>query len=326
MVFVHGIPTDHRAWEAQLAALSSEFRTVTYSRRYAYPNVRNGDLSDSTIENNASDLAGLIQQLNLDPVHLVGHSYGGFIAAYLAARQPVLLRSLTLVEPAIASLLLRDPKSRAQAFGLLLRHPRVALSAARFLRTSNDPALEALRANDPIAAVRYNLDGVEDRAGVLGQLPEPIQRMMLDNGKTIQETATPYPNVSREVLAGIQVPTLMVHGQTSALWLRAIAEMAGASIPGCQTVTIPDSGHYPHFQNSAAFNRAVSQFLHRVAAQPWYSILPATRVGERGHFPESGGGHSPGGRVFLQYRQCASVSPARGPHSLCTMSCSGSSA
>jgi non-heme chloroperoxidase len=268
VVFVHGIPTDYRAWDAQTSALAGEFRTVTYSRRYAYPNTRSGDVRDSTVENNAADLGELIKRLNLDPVHLVGHSYGGFIASYLATREPGLFRSLTLVEPAIASLLLRDPKKREQAIALLFRHPRVALSAARFLRDSNLPALEALRRNDAIAAVRYNLNGVEDRADVLAHLPDPIQKMMLDNARTIQETDTPYPNVSREALREIRIPTLMIHGETSARWLRAIAEIAGAAIPGCRTVTIPSSGHYPHVQNPGAFNSTLIDFLRRSPSAP----------------------------------------------------------
>ena len=267
IVFVHGIPTDYRAWEAQTSALSGGFRTITYSRRYAYPNARTGDLLDSTVENNSSDLAGLIGKLGLAPVHLVGHSYGGFVAAYLATRRPELLRSLTLVEPAIASVLLRDPKSRSDALRLLLTHPRVALSASRFLRQSNAPALEALQRNDIVRAVRYNLDGIESSSGVLDRLPEPIQKMMLDNGRTIKETDTPFPRVTRVELRALRVATLMIHGETSALWLRAIAEMAGASIPGCEKVTIPGSGHFPHFQNPNAFNAALQRFLQRFSGK-----------------------------------------------------------
>ncbi len=265
VLFVHGIPTDYRAWAAQTTGLSGEFRTITYSRRYAYPNARTGDLSDSTVENNAKDLAGLIAKLGLAPVHLVGHSYGGFAAAFLATRQPDLLRSLTLVEPAIASLLVRNPKSRGEAFGLLLRHPRVALSVARFLRRSNGPALDALVRNDIPAAVRFNLDGIEDRAGALERLPEPTRQMMLDNGRTVKETDTPYPALLSGELNRLRVPTLMVHGESSALWLRAIAGMAGAAIPGCETVMIPGSGHFPHLQRPAAFNATLLQFLHRVS-------------------------------------------------------------
>jgi non-heme chloroperoxidase len=265
VVFVHGIPTDYRVWEGQTSALSGGFRTITYSRRYAYPNSRDGDLLDSTIENNAADLAGLITKLGLAPAHVVGHSYGGFIAAYLATRQPELLRSLTLVEPAIASLLLRNPKSRTEAFGLLLRHPRIALSASRFLRQSNRPALEALHRNDLPGAVRLTLDGVEDRKDVLEQLPEHVQKMMLDNGRTVKETDTPYPVVSLSGLRNLRIDALMIHGTTSALWLRAISRMAGASIPGCETVAIPNSGHYPHVQNPTAFNTKLLQFLQRVS-------------------------------------------------------------
>jgi len=103
---------------------------------------------------------------------------------------------------------------------------------------------------------------------VLDRLPPPVRQMMLDNGRTVRETDTPFPVVSRAELGRLRLPTLMVHGQTGALWLRAIAEMGGAAIPGCETVTIPGSGHYPHFQNPAAFNAALARFLQRVDGTP----------------------------------------------------------
>jgi non-heme chloroperoxidase len=264
VVLVHGIPTDLRAWDAQVESLAPRFRIIRYSRRYARPNARSGDLSDSTIENNARDLSGVISQLGPPPVHLVGHSYGGFVAAYLASHEPKLLRSLTLVEPAIASLLLKDPKSRGEALSLLFRHPRVALSASRFLRTSNDPALAALQRNDLEGAVRFNVDGVEDRHGAYDGFPDEIRQMVLDNARTVKETGLPYPALSREDLGRVRVPTLMVHGETSVFWLRAVARMAAAAIPGCETVMIPSSGHYPHFENRAAFNSAIERFLTRI--------------------------------------------------------------
>jgi len=84
LLFVHGIPTDYRAWGSQLDAFSDNYRVIAYSRRYAQPNKREGDLLDSTIENNTTDLVGFIKKLGIAPVHLVGHSYGGFIASYCA--------------------------------------------------------------------------------------------------------------------------------------------------------------------------------------------------------------------------------------------------
>lgn len=264
LLFVHGIPTDYRAWDAQVANFSGEFRTVTYSRRYAAPNQRTGDVTDSTVENNAADLAGLIAACGLAPVHLVGHSYGGFVAAYLACRQPDLLRSLTLVEPAIASLLLRNPNSGAEKLGLLFRRPKVALAAQRYLRDSQGPALDALRRNDPAAAVRLNLDGIEDRKGAFELLPPAVRTMVLDNARTIRETDLPYPPLGRSELTKVRTPTLLVHGATSALWLRTIAQEAGAAIPGASVVVVPGTGHFPHLQNPTGFNAALGAFLARV--------------------------------------------------------------
>ena len=84
VVFVHGTVCDCRAWFAQTDVLSSDFRAIAYSRRYALPNDRKGNVMDSTVQNNTADLEALIRGLGLEKVHLVGHSYGGFIAAFFA--------------------------------------------------------------------------------------------------------------------------------------------------------------------------------------------------------------------------------------------------
>jgi pimeloyl-ACP methyl ester carboxylesterase len=81
LIFIHGIPTDYRAWDAQLEPFSRKYDVIAYSRRLARPNQNTEEYAKSTIENNSADLIGLIQNLGLSPVHLVGHSYGGFIAA-----------------------------------------------------------------------------------------------------------------------------------------------------------------------------------------------------------------------------------------------------
>jgi len=99
VLFVHGIPTDYRAWNAQVPEFAKSHRAIAVSRRYASPNKRKGDLSDSTVGNNAADMKSLIERLGIAPVNLVGHSYGGFATAFLAADHPDLVRSLVLVEP-----------------------------------------------------------------------------------------------------------------------------------------------------------------------------------------------------------------------------------
>jgi non-heme chloroperoxidase len=122
ILFSHGIHADYRAWSGQVDAFSKNRTVVTYSRRYAAPNKRDGDVKDSTVENNAVDLMSLIDALGIAPVHLVGHSYGGFVSACVAADHPDLVRTLVLVEPAIATLLVGNPSSPGEMLSPPAQH------------------------------------------------------------------------------------------------------------------------------------------------------------------------------------------------------------
>src|SRR6476619_8433235 len=86
VVLVHGTLEDYRTWDGQLAAFSKGCRLISYSRRYHYPNEWKKDATDFSVNIHARDLAAFIEELKLPPpVHLIGHSYGAFIA-FLVAR------------------------------------------------------------------------------------------------------------------------------------------------------------------------------------------------------------------------------------------------
>jgi non-heme chloroperoxidase len=264
VVFCHGIPTDYRAWSAQVEALSKGYATITYSRRYATPNHRDGDVTDSTIGNNAADLKGLIEQLGVGPVHLVGHSYGGFVAAYLAADHPDLVRTLVLVEPAIATLLVEDPNSSGQMLSLLLRSPSVALSARRFQSGALAPGLKALDSGHGDEAIQLTVDGLQNRQGAFASMPDSAKKMMLDNARTLAEQRTKLPPFKANA-GKISCRTLVINGGESALWLRRIGELVGRSVPHCEALTIAGSGHFPHFENPSEFNSNVLSFISKRA-------------------------------------------------------------
>ncbi len=262
VVFSHGIPTDYRAWSAQMEVFSKSYRAISYSRRYAALNKREGDLTDSTIGNNAADLKGFIEKLGIGPVHLIGHSYGGYVAAFLAADHPDLVRSLVLVEPAISTLLVEDASSRVQMVSLLLRSPSVALSARRFQTDSLHPSLKALDAGEAERAVELNVDGVQDKRGAFTSMPEVVKRMMVENARTIGELRTKFPPFKPHV-GKIACKTLVINGEESPLWLRRIGELVSASVPHGEAVRVTHARHFPHLENASEFNERVLGFLSR---------------------------------------------------------------
>jgi len=262
VVFSHGIPTDYRAWTAQVDEFSKSCSTVTYSRRYAAPNQRQGDVSDSTVAANAADLKGLIEKLGIAPVHLVGHSYGGFVAAYLSADHPDLVRTLVLVEPAIATLLLEDPNSSGQMFTLLISNPGVALSARRFQAGSLVPALKALDAGQTKKAVQLNVDGIQNRVGAFSELPDSVREMMLDNARTIAELRTRLPPFKAQA-GKISCRTLVINGQHTAVWLQRIGQLVARSVPHAEAITVSASRHFPHLENPSEFNAEALKFISK---------------------------------------------------------------
>jgi len=66
LVFVHGTINDYRRWQFQMEPFSRKYLTISYSRRFAYPNKWIGNIvSDSTIDGNATDLAEIIKNYAL---------------------------------------------------------------------------------------------------------------------------------------------------------------------------------------------------------------------------------------------------------------------
>jgi non-heme chloroperoxidase len=263
-VFVHGIPTDLRAWNGQVNYFSKSYRVISYSRRHAQPNTNPGSPSESTIENNAGDLEELIRKITSPPVNLIGHSYGGFVSAYLAANHPDLVKKLVLIEPGISTMLIQNPQSRTQMISLLLKSPSVAFAAGRYLRRYYNPLLDAYRRGDLDTALRFFLDGLMNRTDALRQLSEGVQTMVKENAKTIGEVEAKLPPFTEKDAARISAPTLLINGAEGTKIFLAINQELMKSIPGGEHVSIPRSSHFPHFENSDKFNELVFEFLGRI--------------------------------------------------------------
>lgn len=266
VVFVHGIPTDFRAWSNQLDSLSQDFRAISISRRHAYPN-RNDEfnVTDSTVSANSEDLVSFISSLGLERPHLVGHSYGGFISLFTAWKNPDLFRSLVLIEPAVPSVLVKNEKSSFQLLIFLLSNFSAAMSARRFQTGNLKLALASFEKGDLDKAVRYFYEGIREVPGSFEKLPEQIRKMMLENGKTVGELETEFPVFAKEDARTLKLPVMLIKAQNSPKWLRAIVDTLQKNIPNAQTVDVSNSCHFPHFENPSEFNSSLLSFLKKSA-------------------------------------------------------------
>jgi pimeloyl-ACP methyl ester carboxylesterase len=248
IVFLHGFLGSHLVWREQLSGvLADEYRLIAID-------LRGHGASDKPLQPEAytssvvwaEDVAAVIREHDLDRPVLVGWSYGGYIIAdYLRAFGSEEIGGLVFV-----SAVTKAGTEEAQAvlqdellgiFGGLLS-PDVGTSIA------STRAFLPLLTADPLSAETYEVA----LAGAMMVPPEVRLAMFsreLDND---------------DVLSGLDVPTLVVHGRDDRVVRVSAAEHTAATVPGAELLVYDGIGHAPFMEDSQRFNRDLREFVRAV--------------------------------------------------------------
>jgi pimeloyl-ACP methyl ester carboxylesterase len=211
----------------------------------------------------------LLDSRDRGPVHLVGNSLGGAICTRVAARRPDLVRTLTLISPALPDLRPRP---------LPLRVGVVALPGlGRWLLTKMQNIPPEQRADSSIASlfVDPGRQLPERRAEAIAEV---IRRDAL--GYTIdalhgsaRSLLTEYTRPGAGSLwadaAQVAAPTLLIHGSHDRLVDPGMSGRAARTFPNCRVVVLPKIGHVAMMERPDLTAAEIREFLRRtVAARP----------------------------------------------------------
>ncbi|AOW92989.1 haloalkane dehalogenase [Rhodococcus sp. WMMA185] len=118
VLLLHGFPESAAAWGPVSELLNaSGLRTYTPNQRGYSPGARPDGVDSYGVDRLAADVIGLLDALDLDTVHLVGHDWGATVSWVVAARHPDRITSLTAVSvPHLAAFgrALREDKDQQQ--------------------------------------------------------------------------------------------------------------------------------------------------------------------------------------------------------------------
>jgi pimeloyl-ACP methyl ester carboxylesterase len=246
VVFVHGIPGDHRAWEGQRGAVAERYRFIAPTLRYCGTDPWPDDGAEFSMATHADDLVAFIRQLCGGPAHVVGWSYGGAIGILLAVQHPEWVKSLFLFEPGLATFV-TDPAD-AQLAG----EDRTDMRA---------PAAMAIAAGDTAAAIPLLIDALAGQPGAFERLAPVTRAWLLDNAPALRLSAPPPPPITCAQLGQITVPVTIARGELARPFYRIATETAHRCIHGSQLIVIPGGGHLAPADHAAAFNDALLSFL-----------------------------------------------------------------
>ena len=236
LVYLH--PAAGLHFDPFLEALSAEYTVVAPE----HPGTSAGDADAIHAVDDLWDLVLVyeeaIRALGLEgPVVAIGQSFGGMMAAELAAHRPDLFDRLVLLAPIglwredlpIANWIMTPPEELP---ALLFRNPGCPAAQAMFTPPEDPGEALALTA------------GLVWALGCTGKFVWPI----------------PEKGLARR-LHRIAAPTLIVWGADDALIPSAYAAEFGSRIAGSRVEILPDCGHIPQLERGAETLELVRGFL-----------------------------------------------------------------
>jgi pimeloyl-ACP methyl ester carboxylesterase len=246
LLLVHGFPLNKELWEPQLTALQDVARLIA-------PDLRGHGASEPvpgeySMDLLAGDCHALLENLGIEePAVVCGLSMGGYIALAYYRRYPERLAGLILAATRAGP---DSPEAKANRDKMAARAEEKGAGAIAEDMLPKMLSPETYTGNpELVARVRQIMAGTSV-PGIRGALL----------GMKARPDATP-------LLAGIDVPTLVLHGEDDQLIPVEEAQAMHAAIPDSRLEVLPGAGHLLNLERPDAFNRAVRRFLGSLSGQ-----------------------------------------------------------
>jgi pimeloyl-ACP methyl ester carboxylesterase len=235
LVYLHGL--GGQAWDPLLDGLSKTQRV--HAPAYAGAAEPDELKAFDTIHDLVVYLDDVVRGLSLDQFDLVGHSFGGMLAAEYAALFPERVRKLVLIDP----------------LGLWRNDAPVT----DFIYVTPDKQTELILGETNSEAVRKLLALPEEITAKNREIVRRITSMA-----SILHFIWPIPERGlAKRLHRIAAPTQLLWGEQDMIVPRVYADDFASAIQNAEIQIIPGGSHTPQYNNPAAVLDKIQRFLAR---------------------------------------------------------------
>ncbi|MBK9927852.1 MAG: alpha/beta hydrolase [Anaerolineales bacterium] len=222
LVLLHGYPFDHHVWDDVVPLLKDSFDLIV-------PDLRGFGESTTvntpyTVDDFASDIAGLLDQLGIKKTAIAGHSMGGYIALAFARLYPERMSGLGLV----ATQVLADPPDRKEG-----RYKSAAEVAEKGINGVVETMAPKFTPNEQLQGFARKSMQAQQPTAYIGALKAMAER----------QDSTP-------LLASMKYPVVVVHGDADVLIPIERAREVKVALPEAHLVEITGAGHMPMMEDS----------------------------------------------------------------------------
>jgi pimeloyl-ACP methyl ester carboxylesterase len=295
-LYIHGLGGSSSNWTDLAALLSHRLDAVAVD----LPGFgQSGPARRYTVGAMADRVSRLVEHGGLwagrAPIHLFGNSMGGAVAVRLAGIRPDLVRSLTLISPAMPFL---DPRRSLQGpIVPLLLLPNAAKLAARRMSSMDPEALAAMVIESCYAdPTRYpeqrRLEAIEEarRRHSVPWYAEAYVGSLRGLVSSFLRAYLPGEGSMWRMAARIQAPTLVIAGRQDKLVDIRTAPQVARLVPDSRLMMLEGVGHVAQMEVPRTVARAVLGLLDELqgapAQQATQQVATQVRDGVRQRAPQ----------------------------------------
>jgi len=258
LVLVMGYRLNSTAWpETFIETLARQFTVITLDNRGT-------GLSDKPVEgyaiaNMARDIRGLLDELEITRIHLLGYSMGGAIAQEFVRQFPERVSSLMLC-------------------ATMCGGPRAVYAKSSILSVMRDlDGLSPEEAARRIWKVTYSRGYLERHPEIAeAQMRHEIARPTPLHAADLQFQAFAEFDGSK-ALCSIRCPTLVMTGDLDELISPQNSRMMAKLIPGAKLIIIPGRGHRVMWEASDECASSIIEFITAVRDERTFALHPDDR-------------------------------------------------
>ncbi|HEU5469647.1 MAG TPA: alpha/beta fold hydrolase [Actinophytocola sp.] len=258
-VYVHGLGGSATNWTDLAAQLSGQAPGLAvdlpgFGRSEPMPGF------DFSLTAHAEVLARFLRGMDLGPVHLFGNSMGGAISMLYAAEHPELVRSLTLVSPAVPDLrpsLRRLSDARLPLMFLPVVGPRVRHALAAM--PPRDRAMQLIRLcfADPTQIPEARLAEATSEAAERAAMKWAATALARSAAGLFKAWLVPPARSLWTIAPRLTMPTLVIWGTEDKLVTVRKAPRLAKALPRARLLVLPRTGHVAQMERPVTVARAV---------------------------------------------------------------------
>ena len=254
VVFCHGLLANSHMWQAQIDALSTQYRCIAIDF-WGHGQSQTLPASCNNLQDVANHVLQLLDALAINDVAVVGHGSGGAIAAEMALLAParihglVMLNSFVGFEPQVNCIKYQGfmaQVANAQAVPVALA---ASLTELFFSKDANESSQHNIALAQAIKAFEQQLIAIN------AQQIEPLLKFA---------NMAIFKRDTLESVEALTLPTLVAVGLNGYLRTALESYLMHDCIDGSQLLHIEQAGHLANIEKADLFNQHLIDFLSKV--------------------------------------------------------------